>query len=71
MGRELKDYYKRLFGLAHYHHYAIQDLENLMAYELDLYIDMANEAQEDQAKAADPDAPEVQHWYDPAASPPR
>ncbi len=39
-GHTLLSYYKTLFGLVHHHKYSITDLENLMVYELDFYLDL-------------------------------
>jgi len=33
-------YYKSIFSLAQHHKYSIRDIENLMPYERDLYMDM-------------------------------
>ena len=33
-------YYKNVFSLAQHHKYSIGDIENLMSYERDLYMDM-------------------------------
>jgi len=33
-------YYKSIFSLAQHHKYSISDIENLMPYERDLYMDM-------------------------------
>ena len=33
-------YYKNVFSLAQHHKYSIGDVENLMPYERDLYMDM-------------------------------
>jgi hypothetical protein len=33
-------YYKNVFSLAQHHKYSIRDIENLMPYERDLYMDM-------------------------------
>jgi hypothetical protein len=33
-------YYKNVFSLAQHHKYSIGDIENLMPYERDLYMDM-------------------------------
>ncbi len=64
LGRELKDYYKRLFGLAHQHHHSISDLEDMISYEMDLLIDFIN----DEAKKAEQEAGKeagVQYAFDP------
>lgn len=50
-GHNLLNYYKMIFGLVHHHKYNISDLENLMVYELDIYLDLLAEhakEQEDQ-----------------------
>jgi len=36
-------YYKTMFVLVHHHKYSITDLENLMVYELDIYLDLLND----------------------------
>jgi len=36
----LMTYYKNTFALAQHHKYSIGDIENLMPYERDLYMDM-------------------------------
>ena len=33
-------YYKNIFSLAQHYKYSISDLENLLPYERDLYLDM-------------------------------
>jgi hypothetical protein len=33
-------YYKNTFALAQHHKYTIGDIENLLPYERDLYLDM-------------------------------
>ena len=33
-------YYKNVFSLAQHHKYNIRDIENMMPYERDLYMDM-------------------------------
>jgi len=52
-GRNLLSYYKTMFALVHHHKYSITDLENLMVYELDIYLDLLNDEskkQEDSMK---------------------
>jgi hypothetical protein len=34
----LDNYYKVLFSLAHHHKYSIADLENLIVFEIDIYL---------------------------------
>tara|TARA_R110001592_G_scaffold151575_1_gene378171 strand:- start:153 stop:320 length:168 start_codon:yes stop_codon:yes gene_type:complete len=36
----LMTYYKNTFALAQHHKYSISDIEDLMPYERDLYLDM-------------------------------
>ena len=36
----LKEYYNIIFSMAQHHKYSLSDLENLIPYERDLYIDM-------------------------------
>ncbi len=33
-------YYKNIFSLAQHYKYSISDIENLLPYERDLYLDM-------------------------------
>ena len=33
-------YYKTLFSLAQHHKYSIADIENILPYERDLYVEM-------------------------------
>jgi hypothetical protein len=36
----LRDYYTVIFSLAQHHKYQISEIENLLPYERDLYMDM-------------------------------
>jgi hypothetical protein len=36
----LKDYYSLIFSLVQHHKYSISDLENLIPFERDIYVDM-------------------------------
>ncbi len=36
----LMAYYKNIFSLAQHYKYSISDIENLLPYERDLYLDM-------------------------------
>ena len=36
----LGTYYKTMFAMAQHHKYSITDLENLMPFERDIYVDM-------------------------------
>jgi hypothetical protein len=36
----LENYYRTIFSLAHHHHYQISDIENLMVFERDIYLDL-------------------------------
>ena len=36
----LGTYYKTMFAMAQHHKYSIAELENLIPYERDLYVDM-------------------------------
>jgi len=36
----LENYYKVLFSMVHHYKYLISDLENLLCFELDLYLRM-------------------------------
>ena len=38
----LSNYYKVLFDLSFHHKYNIHDLEDLIVYELDIYLDHLN-----------------------------
>ena len=33
-------YYQKVFGMAQHHKYSINEIENLLPYERDLYFDM-------------------------------
>ena len=33
-------YYKSIFALAQHHKYTISDIENLLPYERDIYVDL-------------------------------
>ena len=46
----LKDYYNTIFSLAQHHKYSISDLENLIPFERDLYVDMLLNYLEEQKK---------------------
>jgi len=50
-GHNLLNYYKTLFALVHHHKYSISDLENLMVYELDIYLDLLAENMKEQEDA--------------------
>jgi hypothetical protein len=38
--KTLRSYYSMIFSMAQHHKYSISDLENLMPYELDIYVGM-------------------------------
>jgi len=40
-------YYKTLFSLAQHHKYSIADIENILPYERDLYVEMLVEYMEE------------------------
>lgn len=42
----LAHYYKNMFALIQFHKYALNDIENMIPYERDLYIGMLNNALE-------------------------
>jgi len=44
-------YYKNTFGLAQHHKYSISDIEGLLPYERDIYIDLLLEFLEKQKEA--------------------
>jgi hypothetical protein len=44
MDRNLAGYYRKVFGMTHYHHYAISELEALPIFEFDIYYDLVTEA---------------------------
>lgn len=44
----LGTYYKTMFAMAQHHKYSIADLEQLLPYERDLYVDMLLDHIEDQ-----------------------
>jgi hypothetical protein len=33
-------YYQKIFGMAQHHKYQVDDLENMIPYEFDIYFDM-------------------------------
>jgi len=43
-------YYKTVFSLAQHHKYSISDIENLLPYERDLYVEMLVQYKEEQNK---------------------
>lgn len=47
----LKGYYEIIFSLAQHHKYSINDIENLIPYERDLYVDMLLEYIKQQEQA--------------------
>lgn len=44
----LGNYYRTIFSLAQHHKYTIGDIENLLPYERDLYVDMLIDFVEEQ-----------------------
>lgn len=44
----LADYYRNVFALAQHHKYQISEIENLIPYERDLYVEMLVEYLEEQ-----------------------
>jgi len=44
-------YYKNIFALAQHHKYQISEIENLIPYERDLYIDLLMDYIEEQKQA--------------------
>ena len=44
----LGNYYKTVFSLAQHHKYSITEVENLIPYERDLYVDMLVDFVEEQ-----------------------
>ena len=46
----LARYYSMIFSLAQHHKYSITEIENLIPYERDLYVDMLLEFLEQQKK---------------------
>ena len=36
----LREYYKLIFSLAQHHKYSLTEIENLIPYERDIYVDM-------------------------------
>ena len=44
----LGHYYRTIFSLAQHHKYTIGDIENLLPYERDLYVDMLIDFVEEQ-----------------------
>ena len=47
----LNIYYKNVFALAQHHKYQISEIENLIPYERDLYLDLLVEYIESQKNA--------------------
>lgn len=47
----LKGYYEIIFSMAQHHKYSINDIENLIPYERDLYVDMLLEYIKQQEQA--------------------
>ena len=43
-------YYKNIFSLAQHHKYSIADIENILPYERDLYVDMLIDFVEEQKR---------------------
>lgn len=43
-------YYRTIFSLAQHHKYSISDIENLLPYERDLYVEMLVQHIEEQNK---------------------
>jgi len=41
-------YYKTIFSLAQHHKYSIAEIENLLPYERDIYVDMLVDHLEEQ-----------------------
>jgi len=39
----LNNYYKTIFNMAQHYNYSIQELENLIPFERDIYVNMLNE----------------------------
>jgi hypothetical protein len=46
----LNEYYHLIFSLAQHHKYSISDMENLIPYERDIYIDMLMKLLDEQRK---------------------
>jgi len=44
----LGNYYQTIFSMAQHHKYSIAELENLLPYERDLYVDMLIDFVEEQ-----------------------
>jgi hypothetical protein len=44
----LGNYYRTIFSLAQHHKYTISDIEGLLPYERDLYVDMLIDFVEEQ-----------------------
>lgn len=45
-------YYKNVFGLAQHHKYQISEIENLLPYERDIYVDLLLAYLEEQKQKA-------------------
>lgn len=46
----LREYYKLIFSLAQHHKYSLTEIENLIPYERDIYVDMLLDYLEKQRK---------------------
>ena len=55
--RTLVGYYKLLFALKRHHHWSIQEIESLVAFELDVYSDLTAEAVKEEKERAESMAP--------------
>ncbi len=49
----LASYYKIIFGLVQHHKYSITEIENMIPYERDLYVDMLMDFLEQQRETTD------------------
>lgn len=40
MYSDLRNYYTLMFSLVHHHKYSLTELENMIPFEMNLYVDM-------------------------------
>lgn len=51
MGRNLANYYRKIFALVQNHHYSIMELESLPIFEFEIYFDLVEEHIQKQKEA--------------------
>ena len=47
----LESYYRTIWGMVHHHKWSISDIENLIPFERDLYVDMTSDYLKKQEEA--------------------